>query len=184
MSNHLDSLFDRLSTPPDQDPTDEIVGLALGAASMCWEKIEQAGIFDTEAAGDIRARLVAKLRTAAPLLARLESLARELGRREVECEQLRLKLDALIKAQADRTPEPPLEHMIKLDAEHLRVRDLASYQIEQVAAKIVLESLSTVDRASANRRLLKFEDLSEEERRVVGNEQVLAMVRLWASSRL
>lgn len=49
-------------TWPVDTPVDQIVGEAIGAASMCWEHVERAGVFDSERASAIVDSLMAALR--------------------------------------------------------------------------------------------------------------------------
>lgn len=42
-------------------PAGEAIGVALGAASMCWEDVAAAGVFDSSRCGEVFDRLMAHL---------------------------------------------------------------------------------------------------------------------------
>ncbi len=42
-------------------PAREAIGVALGAASMCWEHVERAGVFDSSRCGEVLDLLLAHL---------------------------------------------------------------------------------------------------------------------------
>lgn len=46
----------------EEDPLATLVHLAVGAASMCWENVAQAGVFDDAKARDVAAALLHALR--------------------------------------------------------------------------------------------------------------------------
>ena len=54
--------IDPLFNWPDDVPVDQAIGEAIGAASMCWEHPERAGVFNSERASQIVDELMALLR--------------------------------------------------------------------------------------------------------------------------
>jgi hypothetical protein len=46
----------------DGTQLDEAVGVAIGAASTCWETLDTAGVFDSTRAGEIAEELIAAIR--------------------------------------------------------------------------------------------------------------------------
>ena len=53
------SSFDFTKNSNDELTIDEAVFQAIGAASVCWENMEGAGIFDSDRAKDIGDKLLA-----------------------------------------------------------------------------------------------------------------------------